>query len=185
MPGSRVLIVWLLISAGSHAALAKEPRPDTPVSANQVLEEVEVKGSRLSELRDAVIKTEDRFISRYNDLNKDDDLDIECLRITKIGTRISYRYCRTKLQKRAQQDDSWKWISSALSMQLDPGMGAQQPSPLFETATRLQERFDDYKKNLAAMLQDDPGLRELAREHGDARRRYEAALPKFRAKPKK
>jgi len=179
-----ILIIGLVIgSMEACPALAAVPGTTVPVSPDEVLDEVEVKGVRIWQLRAAVIKAEDRVIARYNDLNRDDDLDIECLSNTPTGTRLSFRYCRTKLQKRTQQDDSWNWISSALSMQLEPGMGTSPPPPLPETPTRLLERMEDYKKNLATLLQDDPRLRELVKEHSDARRRYEAARPKIMAKP--
>jgi len=177
-----IMIAGLASCMGAcHAVAAAQPPPSS-ANVDQVLDEVEVKGARLRELRAAVITAEDRVIARYNELNRDDDLDIECLKVRPTGTRLSFRYCRTKLQKRAQQDDSWNWISETLTMQLEAGAGSRQPPSLSQTPIRLLERLDDYKKNLATLLQDDPGLRELAKEHGDARRRYEAALPKFNAK---
>ena len=75
----------------------------TTVAGAQVLDEVVVSGKRLRELRAEVIKAEDRVVARYNELNQDDDLDIECHSFTPTGSRLSHRYCLLKLQKRAQE----------------------------------------------------------------------------------
>jgi hypothetical protein len=174
------IVSVLAISLVACLAAAAEMRPDATLSAEGVLDDVVVSGTRHFELRAAVIKAEDRFLARYNDLNRDDDLDIECLKFTPTGSHLSYRYCMTRLQRRAQQEDAsdlMTWMRNA-DVQSGAGGSAPAPSPMPEANVRLMERRDDYRKNLVKLLQDDPELRELVIQRADALRRYDAARQK-------
>jgi len=175
----RLPILGLAIaSVCTRYAGAAAPTIETSKTPLQTLEEVEIRGTRLWKLRADVIKAEDRLVATYNELNKDDDLDIECLDFTPTGTHVSYRYCRSVLQRRAQEDDSWRLMGYLRGMDAQEGAGGgvATAAPSAQTRDRLLERQDDYLKNLRKLLQDSPELRSLATEHDDARRRYNTAL---------
>jgi hypothetical protein len=155
--------IVLALMLGSRAASAAEDP--------EALDEVLVRGARLHELRAAVIKAEDRMLARYNELNQDDDLDIECLQLTPTGTHFAYRYCLTRLQKRAQQKDSSAFLDFARASDTQNG----QAPPLNDTGIRLMERSTEYRTILVQLLRDHPELREMLKERGDAQRRYETA----------
>ena len=148
---------------------AAEAGTESPANSPET-DEVVVNATRLKDLREAVIKAEDRMLARYNELNQNHDLDIECLQLTPTGTRLSYRYCLTKLQKRAQQKDSSEYMTYMRNADLTNG----QAQPMPEVGVRLMERSEDYRKNLVKLLQENPDLRELLVERGAAERRYEA-----------
>lgn len=140
------------------------------------LDEVLVTGTRLRELREEAIKAEDRLLARYNELNSIDDLDVECIKLTPTGTRMSHRYCMLKLQRRAQEQDATAFLTFMRAVDVP---NAQAP-PLRETGVRLMERSEDYRRNLAKLLEDNPDLRELVSQSAAAMRRYEAAGRKKR-----
>ncbi len=104
-----MVVCALSISLGACVAAAAQTSTDATTSS-AVLDEVVVNGTRMRELRDAVIKAEDRVVARYNGLNQVDDLDIECIKYTPTGTRLSYRFCLTRLQERAQQADATQFM---------------------------------------------------------------------------
>jgi len=157
------------------------------VAGAQVLDEVVVSGKRLRALRAEVIKTEDRVVARYNELNQDDDLDIECHSFTPTGSRLSHRYCLLKLQKRAQEKDAIEYMTYMVGAAPEgfamPGGAPNTQVTRYEdtvmnnqTSARLMERSEDYRKNLVRLLTEHPELRELVVESGEARRRYDAAI---------
>ncbi len=170
----RGIVIVMLISLCPCVAAASEPGTNahTPMD---VLDEALITGKRLPELRAAVIAAEDRMLARYNELNQDDDLDIECFEYTRTGTRISYRYCQLKLQARAQRKDSSEFLQFMRAA--DTPNGGASPMPevgIWLAGIWLAERSEDYRKNLVKLLQDDPGLRELVVQRAEALRRYEA-----------
>lgn len=170
------LVTGLLCAHTARAALASA---DTP-GASTVLDEVVVKGTRLWKLRAAVIEAEDRLVERYNDLNQNDDFDIQCLLDAPTGTRLLRRYCMTQLQGRVERTDATAYINWSNDTVIDPVTGgarhSNSPTPMREVHLRLLERSQDYKKNLILLLQNNPDLRALAKQHSEARRRYEAAV---------
>lgn len=145
------------------------------VAGAQVLDEVVVSGKRLRALRAEVIKTEDRVVARYNELNQDDDLDIECHSFTPTGSRLSHRYCLLKLQKRAQEKDAIEYMTYMVGAAPE-GFAMPGGAPNTQVTARLMERSEDYRKNLVRLLTEHPELRELVVESGEARRRYDAAI---------
>jgi len=156
--------------------VAAEPGANTSGDSSVTTDEVLVSAMRLKDLREAVIKAEDRMLARYSELNPDKDLDIECAQFTPTGTHFTHRYCMTRLQKRAQEKDSREFLSYMSYMSgLTAGGGA---APSSETGIRLMERAPDYRKNLTKLLEDHPDLRELLVERGNAERRYIAERSK-------
>ena len=161
----------LVMSAVACMAAAADTNTVAATTSADVLDEVVVSGTRVREMREAVIKAEDRVVARYNELNQVDDLDIRCLKYTPTGTRLSYRFCLTRLQERAQQTDATQFMTYMRNSDVSNG----EAPPNRETGVRLMERLDDYRKNMEQLLQDNPDLRELVAQQAEALRRYEAA----------
>jgi hypothetical protein len=164
----------------ASAAVAAEPPAGTSVDADELLDEVEVRGTRLWELRAAVIEAENRLFARYNDLNRDDDFDVSCHTDAPTGTRFLRRYCWTRLREREEQNDAAAYVDWATGTIIDPKTyevrHRDDHLPTVQAQVRVQERAEDYAKNLIKLLQDHPELRKLAKQYGEARRRYEAAI---------
>jgi hypothetical protein len=167
----RRILVLITGSMSACIAVAATSTTSTPAAAPDELDEVLVSGTRLWQLRAAVIKAEDRLLARYNELNPEQDFDIECVNRTPTGTHISHRYCFTGLQKRIEQKDAWMMMTALVNQDV-PGT----TQSVSEMSVQLLERAADYRQNLTTLLQDHPELRALARQHGEVRRRYEAAL---------
>lgn len=165
------VVSLFLISSGACMATAAQTGVDDATNSADVLDEVVVSGTRMRELRDTVIKAEDRVVALYNELNQVDDLDIRCLKYVPTGTRLSYRFCLTRLQERLQQTDATQFMTYMRNSDVSNG----EAPPSRETGVRLMERLDDYRKNMAQLLQDNPDLRELVAQQAEALRRYEAA----------
>ena len=147
------------------------------VAGAQVLDEVVVSGKRLRELRAEVIKAEDRVVARYNELNQDDELDIECHSFTPTGSWLSHRYCLLKLQKHAEEKDAREYLTYMVGAAPE-GFALPGAAPNTQVTARLMERSEDYRKNLVRLLTEHPELRELVVKSGEARRRYDAAIRK-------
>ena len=179
-----VIIGLVAVSIDASAAGAAEPPPGTSVDANELPDEVVVRGTRLWELRAAVFKAEDRLNARYNDLNRDDDFDISCHKDAPTGTRFLRRYCWTRLREHEEQNDASAYVYWATDTIIDPNTQQVRLNDVFlpagQAQVRVLERAEDYEKNLIKLLQDHSELRKLAKQYGEARRRYEAAIQERR-----
>lgn len=144
------------------------------------LDEVEVVGPRIAKLRAEVLKAENRLVARYNELNTDDDLDIECLMFTPTGTHIPFRYCRSRLQVKLQERYAAELVDYIATPDIEgsPVRAAGFLAPASPVRTGLLDSLDDYQSSLARVLMADGEFRALVRRHGEARRRYDEALGK-------
>jgi hypothetical protein len=69
--------------------------------ANPELEEVIVHGRQLDVLRKEMIKAEDEFFDRYNELVGKQEYEVHCTVEQPIGSRVPRRYCRTGYEQNA------------------------------------------------------------------------------------
>ena len=166
--GCVLLTCFAAIVGPVPVALAATEATVTNPSAEE-MDQIVVQGTQLWELRAAVIKAEDRLLARYNELNKDDDLDIDCRQHKPTGTHIEFRYCLTRLQERAQQRDGSEFLAYLQGLEVTNGQ-----NPPDRPETLLLERQADYRKNLVRLLRNNPDLRQLINQRADALRRYEA-----------
>jgi len=65
------------------------------------LEEVIVHGKQLDVLRKEMIKAEDEFFDRYNELVGKQEYQVHCTVEQPIGSRVPRRYCRTGYEQNA------------------------------------------------------------------------------------
>jgi hypothetical protein len=156
-------------------------------------EEILVRGTRLRELRAAIVTTENRFYKQYNALNKVDDFDIECVRDAHTGTRIPQRRCLTRVVREAmarqgseaaeyfqQQATVHEYVPGQTSDSAqagDPGpagMTGRGRPPNTDPTAVWAARYDEYRDNMLYLLKMHPELRQLASEGEAARKRYDA-----------
>jgi hypothetical protein len=162
------------LAAASLCPAAQAPTPPasprTVTASSTETEEILVRGTRLYELRAAIIAAEERFYARYNELNKVDDFDIQCTVAAPTGSRLKQRTCQTKLQARAQQEQGREFLQMVQD-QAAGGTGGMPPSTDPDSA--FLARYQDYKENVLYLLKMNPELRRLVREREEAEKRYD------------
>ena len=166
--------------------MAAQPDPATPSRQVETTDEVLVHGTRLRDLKAAVVAAEDRFYMRYNDLNKVDDYDIDCRMDMHTGTRIPQRRCFAKLLLEAmgqQGEEVLYMLQQAPKPQDLPGFAPSEPHaagmggagrmPNTNPEWVWQAHYEDYRDNMLYLMGMNPDLKRLAREAEDARKRYD------------
>lgn len=104
-----LLLLGAMALTVAHAAAAADAKPDfaeTVSKTSTELDEVIVSGglSSLSDLRKAIVEAEDRFLTRYNELNKSWLHDVKCVTYQPTGTRIPVRHCEPNFIADAKRD---------------------------------------------------------------------------------
>ena len=177
-----LLALISLLSLTLNTGLSSTPRSDTSAASDpqEQMEEVVVTGLR--QLKQAAIKAEDRMLARYNELNRDRDLDIVCSTRTPTGTRLTQRYCKLRLQQRVEERDAWSAMTAMTRQDIQAGAGGATPAPtpLAEVRVELMARADDFRENVEKLLSNNPDLRELVHQSALARRRYEDRLTRLK-----
>jgi hypothetical protein len=130
----------------------------------EVMEEVLVRGTRLYELRAAIIAAEDRFYARYNEINPIDDYDIDCNQVKRTGTNFQTRRCAPRLLDKVLAADAREVLQA-----MQEGREKRGEDP---TVT-LTRRNGEYKANMLQLLRDDRQLRALVRDRDKAQERYD------------
>jgi hypothetical protein len=148
---------------------AAQPGPEASATTD-ITDEVLVRGTRLRELKAAIVAAEDRFYVRYNELNKVDAYDILCALDAHTGTKLKQRRCFTKVQLEAKARNALE----TLQMFQEQGMGLTGRPPNTDPTAVWLAHFDDYSSNMLYLLKVNPDLRRLARESENAQKRYDA-----------
>lgn len=141
-------------AASSTTALVVDPESDA-----DELDEVIVRGTRLWQLREAIVEAEDRFYARYNELNKNDDFDIHCRREAPIGTRLKKRICRISFFEDAQAEYARVFVT---------GTG-YAPDPNLV----MLQRSEEFRANAIEVFKSDRRLRALSRDLERLQKKYE------------
>ena len=106
------------------ALLAAAPfaQAGAPATQQSDLDEIVVQGQRvqLQEMRKELVRLEDRFYARYDDLNTNDDFDIHCFKEARTGTRIIKRTCRAVYEDNALQEEGQAAL--AIRQYVQPGL---------------------------------------------------------------
>ena len=151
---SRLGVVLLCACLGMAARAVDAPVPQTAPAEHtddtEQLDEVVIEGQKLYQLRQEIVKAEDRFFEAFNELNKDDDYDIHCENSTTAGTRLKTRQCKPVFIADAQAAEA----RSLLTGEYAP------PAQLIAL-----EREDDYRKKVLEVINKNPKLRKMVREH--------------------
>lgn len=162
---SRLLSLLLLCGACQlHAAEAPPdalsdsiPVAETPAAAEEELDEVVVQGTRLWQMREAIVEAEERFYALYNELNTNDDFDLRCRQEAPLGTRLKKRICRVAFHEEAMTEQAQALLR-----------GGYAPDPQMV----LLQRNDEYRKNVQAVVNGNRRLRNLLRERARLEEKY-------------
>src|SRR6478609_11531373 len=102
-PFISVLIPLLLVLGLPWCAHAADAE-----SAKSRSEEVVFSGKPADpdQVRRALLEAEDRFYSRYNQLNTDDEYDVECRVEAPLGQRLKQRTCEPRFVVEAARDNT-------------------------------------------------------------------------------
>lgn len=150
---SLVLAGLALLPALAAAAVAT-PQPGSEV----VLDEVTVPGTPLYKMRMQMVELEKRFYSRYNELNKDNDFDVDCRAQTPLGTHIQQRVCKVAYYEKAETEYAQAMMG-----------GWVAPEPVLVE----MERRGEYRQNVLKVINGDQTLLRMARERDELTKRYE------------
>jgi hypothetical protein len=129
------------------------------VSESTELPEVQVMGKRLYEMRQDIIKAEDKFFALFNELNTDDDYDVHCNVEAPTGTRLKQRVCRLQFYEKAQAEEAQALLRGEFA----------PPADLVAV-----ERGAEYEKKALAVINAHPELRRLVREREALDKKYKA-----------
>lgn len=162
---------WVVIAGAAFLAPAYGAETAAaPAATTDVSDEVIVRGTPLWELRENVIKSEDRFYARYNELNKVDDFDVECRWQVPIGSHVKQRGCLTRLASRADQGYASDFVNFL------QGSG---PAPDNDPHMVLLDHYANFKDNVLYLLKVNPDLRRLVQERAAAVKRYNDERRKY------
>ena len=111
---SCVALIVLSIAALGGAALAQNPPASQreTAAAQEVQDEVIVRGRRLGELRDGIDKAREQAYAIFNEINSDDDFDVRCRDEVKYHSHAKHRVCRPKFEDRIQAAAAREYLSS-------------------------------------------------------------------------
>lgn len=147
----------------------------------------------LKELRKDLKKTEDRFRSLYNELNRDSAQRIQCTDDASTGSRFKKRSCTTAAMQAATAD---QMRESLAAMSLDGDMARQSAAggaleatgpvvaspqvnvPRTQTqgsVVNVNPQRDAFEQNVQKLMAEHPQLRQRYEEYMLARQRLDAA----------
>jgi hypothetical protein len=175
----------LLLSMTAGSATAVDPWPQE-VELDEVL--VLGKQAQVDQMRKELVRLEDLFHTRYNELNTNDDFDIHCMIEARTGTRIEKRSCRAIYMERALQEEGKDAFVIRQDIQDQFTRGVMQPkvfaSPPVPAAVAVSARLEAFRKNVRDVAGQDPELIELLRRRAELAERFLAARRAvFRSKP--
>ncbi len=158
---SRRSVHVLLALLATLVAAAPVPAAETvavvpeDLGGIRTLDEVVVTGKldSLPAAREAVIAAEDRFYARYNELNQDDMLDVQCRFEQPIGTRIPQRTCQTRMLDEETRAEALKVLGTAEgTVKLMSAQALNSPL-LAELRTRVLKMTREDPQLLRALLE--------------------------------
>lgn len=132
-------------------------------AAERAVEEVIVEGHLgLREARAAITAAEDLFFARWNEINGDDDLDIECRMEAETGTRFKRRVCAARFFREARQREGQDRL---YNMQTGNTFVASAQA-------EIAKRNPELKARMSALVKEDRELAKLLREREQRERHY-------------
>lgn len=140
----------------------------------QQLDEVVVEATRarLVAMRDELVRLEDRFYERYNELNTVKDFDVHCHQEARIGTRLERRYCRAVYEDKALGAEAQDYYLFQMRLMQDPPIAGGPPPPALMAT---EARKNDFRRNMVKVTGMHPELLDILRERAEVAELYEAA----------
>ena len=143
--------------------------------ASPELEEVIVHGKQLDVLRKEMIKAEDQFFDRYNQLVGKQEYEVHCTVEQPIGSRVPRRYCRTGYERNALSQAARE---AAMMMQnvLDELRRNVSPSQVVTTTSvspsTIAGKHEEFKKVMLDKVTHDETLLKALVNHARLVDRY-------------
>lgn len=160
----------LTLAAGLAATVpllaATEAPAPVAIEQFQELDEVIVHGTNL---RDRIVKAEDRFYKLYNELNKDSEYDINCAYLPlEPDTQIADRFCAPgffadAIVEQMQWSERCKGSQDSEGNYVPPPPCYTPPPPDLV----LMERSSKLAANVMKVIRSDPRLGDMAGELDD------------------
>ena len=157
-----------LLALAAFAALSTLPQPAAAQdqgagkAAPPVDAEVTVSAIRkLAELRKEIVLAEDRFLAKYNELNKDREYAITCTSEPFTGSRFYRRVCRPEFVGMATSVEAQTWLQGHYA----------PPSVMV-----MESKKDGFRKNMTNLYDKSAELRQLAQTRGELEKRYDDLL---------
>jgi hypothetical protein len=179
-------LMWVVLAS---LARGGSPPADTP-APGAARDEVVVQGSRtLDEIRQKMVKLEDQFYDRYNELNTIRDFDIQCGQEARVGTLLKRRYCRAVYESKAFEAEGREVAQflqnlappdtnpASAGMPRDPPVVIGAPPPPAFIA--IEARRPEFRKNMVEVTSKNPELIKLLQERAELARQYDAARRKL------
>jgi hypothetical protein len=134
----------------------------------------------LQEMREELVRLEDRFYARYDELNTKDEFDIHCFKEARTGTRIIKRTCRARYEEDAvvaegQQDTETRQVFENTLRFGKP----QTPGPAAPAIMAILSRLDEFRANMKSVVSRDTQMLGLLHDRAELAKRYEAARRKL------
>jgi hypothetical protein len=160
---------WLPLLLAALAAL-----PAASFAAND-LDEVVVQGDRhrLDEMRKEIVKLEDKFYARFNELSTDNQFDFYCSDKARTGTAIRQKICRPRFVADAQGMEGSAWLEG-----LKAGSTGASPvgSPVAPARIVVDIKNKELMRLMVELVEKDPELRDTLVRYGDMKVEYTALL---------
>lgn len=139
-----------VLALGPAVSIAQESESDSSApaagEAEQEIDEIVVTGEKsLRQVRREIRMLDLQIYSMFNELNTDDDYDIVCRKITRIGSNIVRNKCKAKLY--------WDSLSELAE---DTDGGYLMPQPV----SNPQKHTAVFRAKLASLADENAALRK-------------------------
>ena len=156
MNRSTFFVLCASLAALSQPAFAEEA--GTSNVGPPVDDEVTITATRkLTEMRKQIDEAEDRFLAKYNELNKERQYAIKCTEQAPTGSRFRRRVCVPEFVVDATLAEGQGWIG-----------GYMVP----DSAMVMQSKLGGFRKNMIDLAKKSPELSKLAAERAELEKRY-------------
>jgi len=186
------LISSALLSSGPLRAQATAQADDDSPSdaARSDVEEVIVRGRRMSDFRSALETARVRIYDLFNDLNSDDAFDVHCQHEAATGTRIRQHICRPRFIDDISSAAAQAWMDGLRDACPDGvtqdcifSESAQQAMSMAQAEEALQPVMQQqFELEMARVIAESPELQQAVLDYQALERSYDEARGGRRAR---
>jgi hypothetical protein len=156
------------------------------------------KAADLRDLRNAMLKAQDRFLYLYNKVNRNADQSLTCTNDAPTGSRLTQKSCSTRAQTRATAEQARNFLGAMDTIRADQAERASAIAAASDTAQARGSLSSDQSAALAGAQNPDSSvtpnseettskvaneamkfeqnLQLLLNEHPDLQQRYDEFL---------
>ena len=140
------------------------PKPTDPKPTDPIAEvEINAQREKLYVLRKELVKLEDQFYAKYNEINTNNQFDVHCRMERRTGTNLSARVCTPVFVDNATEDEARAFLEGRT---------------ITPASMVILEKTPAYKKNLLDVSKANPELRKVLMEIDTLQKRYEVVRKK-------